>query len=157
DQPGRRKRRFEDLDEAAVSELADGELGDARQGVFVFQRGGQDRPNLGQKRLVVLDALLLGDVAQRYGEKPLAADFELRNGGVGRKLLAALAQAEDDGAVSAHAARALVIHLEAVDVLLMARPKALGQEQGKRRAEHLGLRVAKDLLGALVEDADVLL
>jgi hypothetical protein len=67
-------------------------------------------------------------------ENPLSADFELRDGRVGREFLAGLAQANDRDVPVPHLPRDLLsCRRESLHVLAMNGPKSLRDEQGERR------------------------
>ena len=59
---------LDDLDDAPVGEVTNDESSDGRQRLLVVERCGQHGSRLGQKLLLLLDALALGDVPQRHGE-----------------------------------------------------------------------------------------
>jgi len=84
-------------------------------------------PHLGQQVQLALDALALGDVAQRHREQHGAADVELGDGGLGAELLAVLAQPEDGRPLHTHAPRRHVAGGERAQVLAMGLAKALGK------------------------------
>ncbi len=87
----------------------------------------------------------------------LVADLQLRDRRLGRELLAVLAQTSDRGQALPHATRGHVAGREALDVLTMSLAKPLGDQRVERSPDGLRLRVAEDLLRAIVEDGDSLL
>ena len=90
---------IDEIDDAEVREIPRGDLGDPRQRLVVVERVvASSRPDFRKESLLVFDSFLLGDVAERDGENPCAADLQLRDGGIGWELLTVLATADDDRA-----------------------------------------------------------
>src|SRR5262249_57868949 len=97
--------------------------------------------------LLVLDVLLLGDVAKGNREYLLAADLELRDGGIRRELLAILAKAHDRRASLTHPTGRIGALGEVRQVVAVHRAITLREQHLERRAERIVARVPAQLLG----------
>ena len=104
----------------------------------------------------LLDALAIGDVAKHDGKERLAADRDLGNRRLGRKLLATLPKTVDLPPLG-HRAGDCVACGEGSEECAVLRPVPLGKQALEERADHLLLRIAEDLLGAFIEHGDSLI
>jgi hypothetical protein len=103
-----------------------------------------------------IEALLDRDVAHHDHEQTLAADVQLRDGGVRRELGAVLAE-RGDGLPFSHPARRDRSGREALHVLMMKRAQSFGDEDVERLADGFVAAPPEHLLGAVVEHEDELI
>ncbi len=85
------------LDETEITEPTDHQLRDVRARLLRIERSGENRANLREERLPMLDSLVIRDITQNDGEQPCPLDVQLRDGCIRGKLLAIFAQAQDPG------------------------------------------------------------
>ena len=103
-----------------------------------------------------LDALAIGDVAKHDGKEPLAADRDLGNRRLGRKLLPTLAKTVDLHALG-HRTGDCVAGGEGCKGCAVLRAGTDREATVEGRSDHLLLRVTEDLLGAFIEHNDALI
>jgi hypothetical protein len=99
--------------------------------------------------------LALSNVPQDDGENQFAAEIELGNGCLSRKIAAVFSSAKDFAPLS-HGARNIGRFCERFDVPTVRVRKTLRQEDVERLANDFGLGISKDLFRTLVEQNDAL-
>lgn len=82
---------FDDVEDAEIGNFSNRELDDLRQRLLEIERRRQLLADFREERLVSLDPLLLRNITKCDREDALALDLELRDGRLGRELLAVLA------------------------------------------------------------------
>src|SRR5262249_27063219 len=98
-----------------------------------------------------LDVLALGDVPKHHREERDAAYADLRNRGLGRKLLAVPPKAEQVPSFGDFAG-GLASCCETGKMPVMSSTEPIGNQHLERLPYHLGSGIAEDALCALVED-----
>jgi hypothetical protein len=143
------------VDDAAVCEELDAEVGGMLQRSRNIQRCSEQLARAREELLATLDAAPLGRVAQQHGEDARAVHIELRDGRFRRKLLTGAAQTGDLLSFAHPAGRNRRCG-EVANVLAVHRAEPLRQQDIQRPTEDLRRRPAEDLLRALVEQHDAL-
>src|SRR5690349_7898020 len=91
----RRMIFFNKIEHRKIAKLLGDQLDDFRECLLEIEAGREYLPELGERALLALEALLIGDVADGYGKHPFAIQLQLRDRRISGKLLAILPKTDD--------------------------------------------------------------